>query len=202
MVSAPNNWQSIVGGIVGGISNDKRSAGLTGHNVTTDNPQTYGWIGQETSDLRQPIQKESSQNPSIPFTSGSPGVAMPYAQLLPNDIPTFLQQGAPGTNVSIRTEASSVGSPTLIPTGFAPINNAQFSGYGMSPQNGDHFKQYFANQIGLSNQLPKASPAVSAMAVQVEQSLGSAGSQDSWIHAWQTFTNMRKTYQPNQTYHG
>ena len=198
----PNNWDSIVGGIVRGLSNDHRSAGLTGSNVKTDNPHTYAWIGQETSDLRQPIQKEATQNPSLPFTMGSPGTQYSYSQTLPTEVRTFFTQATPGTDVSIRSEASSVGSQTLIPTNYAPINNRQTSGYGMSPQNGDHFKAYFANQIGLNNNLPKANAAVTTEHIQEQQGLGSAGSNAVWHNSWQTFISMRKSYSPNQTYHG
>jgi len=202
MVDAPNNFGSIVGGIVRGSTNSRRSVGLTGHNVSTDNPLTFAWIGQETSDLRQPIQKEVSQNPSLPFEKTTPGTQYEYTNPLPTDVRTLFNQGSPGTNVSLRDKAASVGSSTLIPTGFAPMNNAVGAGFGMSPQNGDHFKFYFANQIGLSNMLPKANAATMAQGVMEEQSRNVAGSADIWHGNWQTFISMRKAYNPNQTYYG
>jgi hypothetical protein len=198
----PNNFQSIVGGIFRGLSNDRRSVALTGSNVKTDNPLTFTWIGQETSDLRQPIEKEVSSNPSLPFEKTTPGTQYEYANTLPTDVRTLVKQGSPGTDVSIRDKASSVGSSTLVPTGFAPINNAQNAGVGMSPQNGDHFKSYFANQIGLSNQLPVAHAASTLQGVMEEQSRNITGSADVWHGSWQTFVNMRKRYNPNQTYYG
>src|SRR5215471_8209973 len=192
-----NNFGSIVGGIVRGLSNDRRSAGLTGSNVKTDNPHTYRWIGQETSDLRQPIEKEMSQNPSLPFEKTTSGTEYSYTNPLPTDIRTLIQQGSPGTDIAETRQASSIGSTIQTVPPVVPINNWNFSGMGMSPQNGDHFKYYFANQIGVKNQNANPLPA-NVLAFSTEQANTVIdGSHDVWNGAWQTFISMRKNYQPS-----
>src|SRR5215831_17224135 len=130
--------------MIRGLSNDKRSLGIsTSASVKTDNPLTYAWIGQNTSDLRQPIEKEQSQNPSLPFEKSSSGTQYSYSQPLPTDITTLVSQGSPGTNISETDLASSIGSLIQPTPGFVRPDNWNFSGYGMSPQNADHFKAYF-----------------------------------------------------------
>jgi hypothetical protein len=193
----PNNFQSIVGGIFRGISSNKSSAGLNQTNTQNDtNPLTYQWIGESTGGTAYPINREQTQNPALPFAKGSAGTNIPYAPPVLTDIPTLLNQGSPGTDVSLRTSAGSVGSQTSIPPGMAPIANAVGNGYGMSPQNADHFKVYFANQIGLSNQLPRASAKTTGLAIADQQHENVAGSSDSWKSAYQTFSAMQKGYSP------
>jgi hypothetical protein len=196
MVDQPNNFQSIVGGIFRGLSNDKRSVGLTGSNVKTDNPHTYAWIGQETSDLRQPIEKEQSQNPSLPFAKGSSGTQYSYTQPLPTDVRTLIAQGSPGTNIALTDEASSIGSMIQTVPAQVPMNNWNFSGYGMSPQNGDHFKLYFANQLGVRNMNPTPMASQVLTAVQEQQNTNTDGSSNVWHGSWQTIQSMRKGYRP------
>jgi len=202
MVDQPNNYGSIVGGIIRGLSNDRRSAGLTGHNVTNDNPQSYAWIGQNTSDLRQPIQKEMSQNPSLPFEKGSSGTQYEYTNPLPTDIRSLVRQGYPGTDVNIVDQASSVGSLVQGMPSFVPINNLQLSGYGMSPQNADHFKYYFANQMGQLNLTPQVNPSNVLTAVQEHQNINTDGSAQVWHGAFQTFGTMLKRYNPANSFRG
>jgi hypothetical protein len=192
----PNNFDSIFGGILRGLSNDKRSVGLTGSNVKTDNPHTYTWIGQETSDLRQPIEKEQSQNPSLPFAKGSSGTQYSYTQPLPTDITTLVSQGSPGTSIAETDQASSIGSTIQTVPNKVPVNNSQSNGYGMSPQNGDHFKQYFANQIGVMNKNPVPMSSQVLTAVQEQQNMNTDGSSDVWHGSWQTIQSMRKGYRP------
>jgi len=192
----PNNFQSIFGGIIRGLSNDKRSVGLTGHNVSTDNPHTYTWIGQETSDLRQPIEKEQSQNPSLPFAKGSSGTQYSYTQPLPTDITTLVSAGSPGTSIAETDQASAIGSMIQTVPNKVPVNNSQSNGYGMSPQNGDHFKQYFANQIGVMNKNPVPMASQVLTAVQEQQNTNTDGSSDVWHGSWQTIQSMRKGYRP------
>jgi hypothetical protein len=196
MVDQPNNFGSIVGGILRGLSNDKRSVGLTGSNVKTDNPQTYSWIGQETSDLRQPIQKEQSQNPSLAFAKGSSGTQYAYSKPLPTDITTLVSQGAPGTNISETDLASSIGSLIQPTPGFVRPDNWNFSGMGMSPQNADHFKTYFANQIGVNHRVTPPLSAQVMTDVQEQQNTNTDGSSNLWHGAWQTIQSMRKGYRP------
>ena len=198
MVDTPTNADSIFGGIFRGLSNNRSSGALNQTNTqNSNNPLTYQWIGFPTpSDLRQPIEKEQTQNPSLPFDKGSSGTNVPYSSAPLTDIPTLLQQGSPGTNTSIRDTASSVGSPTNVPAGWAPIANPVGSGYGMSPQNADHFKQYFANQIGLGNNLPKASAANTTLAIAHQQHTNSAGASDAWQRSWEVFGSMQKDYNP------
>jgi hypothetical protein len=191
----PTRWQSITGGILRGLSNDKRSAGLTGSNVKTDNPHTYTWIGQETSDLRQPIQKEQTQQPALPFGMASGGTQYSYQNPLPTDIRMLLTQGSPGTDVGTKDASSDTGSLNQSVPGNAPMNNGfQSSGYGMSPQNGDHFKYYFANSIGAqaNNKVPFPSSVLNA--VQVQQNSNTDGNPDVWKGAMQVFGSMSKGY--------
>ena len=194
------NFGSIVGGIVRGLSNDKRSAGLTGSNVKTDNPHTYNWIGQETSDLRQPIQKEMSQNPSLPFEKGSSGTEYSYSNPLPTDITTLVKQGSPGTNVSPFREASSIGSLIQTVPSYVPNNNWNFSGFGMSPQNADHFKTYFANQIGVNPANPNPLSANVLTAITEQANTPIDGSHDVWNGAWETYISMRKDSKPSNQF--
>jgi len=194
------NFGSIVGGIVRGLSNDKRSAALTGSNVKTDNPQTFTWIGQNTSDLRQPIQKEMSQNPSLPFEKGSSGTQYSYSQPLPTDITTLVAQGSPGTNVGEFREASSIGSLIQTIPSIVPNNNWNFSGFGMSPQNGDHFKTYFANQIGINPANPNPLSANVLTAVTEQANIPIDGSVNVWNGAWQTINAMGKPYHPSNQF--
>jgi|SRR5215471_5388835 len=202
MVNNPNNFQSIIGGMIRGLTNSRRSAALTAHNVSNDNPQSFAWIGGSTSDLRQPIEKEMSQQPSLAFGKASSGTSYAYFNPVLNDIPSLYLQGQPGTNVSERKVAGSVGSPTNVPAPFAPIDNWPSAGYGMSPQNGDHFKYYFANQIGLSNQLPKPNPANVAEMTMAAQNHSAAGASDLWFSHAQTVSNMLKGYNPSGNYRG
>jgi hypothetical protein len=196
----PSNWDSIFGGIIRGLSNDRRSVGLTGSNVKTDNPQTYSWIGQETSDLRQPIDKEQSQNPSLPFAKGSSGIQYAYSQPVTTDVRTLVAQGSPGTNIAYTDQASSIGSMIqTVPTRVRP-NNWNFSGYGMSPQNGDHFKLYFANQIGVRNMNPNPMSSQVLTAVQEQQNTNTDGSSDVWHGNWQVIQAMRKGYRPSNQF--
>lgn len=197
MADTPNNFTSIFGGIFRGLSNNKASGGLNQTNTqSSDNPLTYQWIGAPTGGTTYQIDREQTQNPSLPFEKGSAGTNVPYAKPVLTDIPTLLNQGSPGTDVSLRTSAGSVGSATHIPPGMAPINNAVGNGYGMSPQNADHFKVYFANQIGLSNQLPRASAKTTGLAIADQQHENVGGSSDSWKSAYQTFASMQKGYSP------
>jgi len=193
-----NNFQSIVGGIFRGLSNNRASGGLNQTNTqSSQNPLTYQWIGFPTpSDLRQPIQKEQTQNPSLAFEKGSAGTSQSYSMPPLTDIPTLVTQGMPGPDSSFRLTAGSVGSKSNIPALRAPINNAQGNGFGMSPQNGDHFKQYFANQIGLFNVLTKPVPEATASAISVQQHTNVAGNPDAWASSWQTFLSMAKGYNP------
>jgi len=191
----PNNWQSITSGILKGISNDKRSVGLTGSNTKTDNPNTFTWIGQETSDLRQPIQKEQTQTPSLPFGNASAGTVYSYQNPLPTDIRMLISQGSPGTNVSPKDASSDTGSLIQgIPDTVATNNAFPSSGYGMSPQNGDHFKYYFANTIGAQANNKVPFPASVLTAVQEQQNFNTDGSSNVWNGAMQLFGSMSKSY--------
>lgn len=197
MVDSPNNFTSIFGGIFRGLSNNKSSGGLNQTNTqNSSNPLTYQWIGQSAGGTTYQIDREQTQNPSLPFEKGSGGTNVAYSSPPLTDIPTLLNQGAPGTDVSIRNSAGSVGSPTNVPAGYAPRNNGVGSGFGMSPQNADHFKQYFANQIGLQNNLPRASAKNTTLAVSDQQHTNVAGSSDSWQSSFQTFAAMQKGYSP------
>ena len=198
MVSAPNNFQSIFGGIFRGLSNNRSSGGLNQTNTqNSDNPLTYQWIGFPTpSDLRQQIQKEQTQNPSLPFEKGSGGTSVDYSRAVLTDIPTLVNQGSPGTDISLRHSAASAGSPTNIPTGFASPTNWVGNGYGMSPQNGDHFKTFFANQLNLRNVLPKATPMITSLAISEQADTHVANSNDSWKNAFQLYSSMQKQYYP------
>ncbi len=202
MVDRPTNFGSIIGGIIRGLSNDKRSAGLKGSNVTNDNPQSYGWIGQETSDLRQPIEKEQTQNPSLPFLTKSSGVEYSYTTPLPTDIRSRITAGMPGTNVDSTNQASSIGSMIQTVPSMVLMNNWQEHGYGMSPQNGDHFKTFFANQMGVRAILPQPLPSAVANAVSHQADSNLVGSHDVWHSSWQTFLTMRKTHHPSAQYLG
>src|SRR5215831_14724720 len=187
--------------MIRGLSNDKRSLGIsTSANVKTDNPLTYAWIGQETSDLRQPIEKEQSQNPSLPFAKGSSGTQYSYTQPLPTDVTTLISQGSPGPSITPTVHASSIGSLIQPMPGFVPMNNWAFNGMGMMPQNGDHFKSFFANQNGLANMQPTPLPASVLSAVQEQQNVGSHGSNDVWASGWQTFQAMGKDYKPSNQF--
>jgi hypothetical protein len=194
------NFGSIVGGIIRGLSNDRRSVALTGHNVTTDNPNTYTWIGQEPGDLRQPIQKEMSQNPSLPFEKASSGSQYEYTQPLPTDIRTLITAGSPGTDISPTTYASSIGSWVQRVPSLVPMNNGQFNGYGMSPQNADHFKVHFANQIGMRNMMAAPSASIVATAIQEQANINTDGPTDPWENALSLFQFMRKSYTPSSQY--
>jgi hypothetical protein len=202
MVDIPTNFQSIVGGIFRGLSNDKRSVGLTGSNVKTDNPQTYTWIGQETSDLRQPIEKEQTQNPSLPFLKGSSGTQYAYTNPLPTDIRTGILESYPGTSIEKTFVPSSIGSLLQPMPDMVPLNNWQQRGYGMSPQNADHFKTYFANQIGLTNLIPQPTPSNTMDAVQAQQQSSTVGRHSDWFNVWQHILTMRKTYTPANNFRG
>lgn len=194
----PNNFESIFGGMFRGLASNKSSGGLNQTNTqNASNPQTYQWIGQASGGTVFPINREQTQNPALPFAFGSAGISLSYANPVLTDIPTLLSQGSPGTDVSQRDAAGSVGSPTNIPATYASLSGGYIgNGYGMSPQNADHFKTFFANQIGLSNKLPKASAFNTSLAITDQADTHIGSSQDSWKNAWNVFSSMQKGYSP------
>lgn len=199
-----NNFQSIVGGIIRGLTNDKASAGTNPHIPTQqNNPLVYTWIAQQTNDLRQPIEKEQSQNPSLPFGKASSGTQYEYTNPLPTDIRMLISQGSPGTNIDPTQQASSIGSLIQTVPDLVPLNNWNFSGFGMSPQNADHFKSYFANQLGVQNTNKYPLSGQILAEVQEQANTNADGSSNVWHGAWQTFETMTKPYHPaNQFRHG
>jgi hypothetical protein len=198
----PNNLQSIVGGIFRAVSNNKVSLGLTDQNVTTDNPQTYTWIGHSDKLPTYPTDREQTQSPAIPWYSKSSGTGFSYSQPVPTDFTSRFAANTPGTDVSITDQASSIGSTIQSVPRYVPMGNMQFNGYEMSPQNGAHFKNYFANQLGMQNlnPLPNASNVLTA--IQEQQGIQTDGSADVWHSHFRLFQNLGKDYRPAQQFRG
>jgi len=198
-----NNFESIFGGIFRGLASNKSSAGLNQTNTQSDkNPLTYAWIGQQTNDLRQPIEKEQSQSPALPGLFGSSGTAYSYSVPLPTDVRSIASYNNPATSVALNSLPSQLGSTVHPAPAYAPIDNWAFRGYGMSPQNGDHFKQYFANQMGNFNMMPKPNPSNVLTAVSDQANIAVDGSADVWQGTYQTMTLMGKRYNPMANYRG
>jgi hypothetical protein len=148
------------------------------------------------ANLAQPITKEQTQNPSLPFGKSSAGTEYSYENPLPTDIRMLVTQGIPGTNVSPNDASSDTGSLIQpIPDNVPYAGSFQSSGYGMSPQNGDHFKYYFANNIGNYANTKVPFPATVLSAIQEQPGVNSDGSSNVWHGAFQTFATMRKGYQ-------
>jgi len=198
----PNNFESIFGGIFRGLSSNKSSAGTNSLIPTQqNNPLVYGWIGQETNDLRYPISKEQTQNPVLGPNLSS-GTQFAYSSPVPTDIPTQIQGSYPTTDVSrVALVSSRIGSMVQPIPCVVPINNGQFNGYEMSPVNGQHFFGYFANQLGMYNLQGRPNAANVLTAIQAEANVNSDGSSDLWNGAWQTILSMRKSYDPNASNH-
>lgn len=199
----PTNYESIFGGIFRGLSNNKNSGGTNPQIPTQqNNPLVYAWIGQQTNDLRQPIQKEQAQNSTLGLAS-SAGTLVPYSQPVPTDIPTRTALTTPGTDVSLAVFASPIGGLTQpVPLAVPTSNNGGgFGDYDMQPLNGSHFSRYFSNQLGNYNLLAKPNPANVLTAVQEQANSNSDGSANVWQGAYQTFAMMAKPYDPNASNH-
>jgi len=200
-----SNLQSILGGIFGGLSNNKSSGGLSGSNVKTNNPQTYAWIGQAAGGTRYQTTRESQQGQQLPWYSGSSGTGFSYSQLLPTDIPSISHQVTPATNVQAMgwDDPSVVGSTISALPGTVPVANfGQFNGYQMNPQNAESWRTYYANQM--SNVPLKRQPNASnvASAVTQQSSIGAEGSLDPWASHSSLVTAMAKGYSPTRQFWG
>lgn len=194
MPDRPRNYESILGSITRAFS--KNNSGK--------NPLTRTWIGQEQNDLRQPIEKEQSQSPALPWYSRSSGTAFDWTQPVPalTDIRTRGETNSPGPDSRPTLVASSVGSLVQPMPDNVPLNNVQFSGYGMSPQNGDHFQHYFANQVNQHNITFAVNPANVLTAVSEQQNQMADGSADVWGSYNKIFDAMQKNYRPVTTSRG
>ena len=195
-----NNFQSIVGGIFRGISQNKSSAGLSESNVKELNPQTYQFIGLSSKDPRYPVAKEQTQNPALPWNSSSAGTQLGYTQPIPTNVPEKLGQQLPAPDAAPTQWASSIGSMVQPVPGYVPLNNWQINNYGMSPQNGSHFLNYFANQRGIQNLQPIPVASNVLTAVQEQQNIQTDGSADVWNGHFNLFRSMAKDYNPSVIY--
>jgi hypothetical protein len=195
----PTNAASIFGGIFRGLTNNTVSQG-TNPQVPTqqNNPNVYRWIGQSTQDLRQPVSKEATQNPALPWGTGSSGTLIPYGQNVP--LGTDIQQGAPDPSIAFDPYASQIGSTIQPIPKVIPVANNNLGNTEMMPQNGSHFKDHFVNQMGSYNLIGDPNAANVLTAVQAQANTHADGSPDIWQNAYQVFNSMAKGYNPSQQY--
>lgn len=200
--SNPNNLQSILGGIFRGMTNNKSSAGLPPDtNVRANNPNTYRWIGAPAGDQNNPpITTEQTQQPALAWFRGSAGTAFAYTQPTVTDIPNALSQPTPDTSVAFTNQASSIGSLVQSHPSSVPTGNWQTQGLGMNPTNAEHFREYFANQIGTRHLLPTPNAASVLTAVQSQNNMSADGSVDVRNLRYSITAANAKGYQPLQNF--
>ena len=198
------NLQSILGGIFGGLHNYKSSAALSESNVKTNNPQTYGWIGHSAGGTRYQTTREAQQGQQLPWYAGSTGTAFSYSQLLPTDIPSIQHQVTPGTSVLATTnDPSTVGSTiSALPDSVPAANYAQFNGYQMNPQNAEHWRTFFANQMSNVPLKRLPNPSNVMVAVTKQANITADGDANLWDSHSSLMTAMSKNYQPARQFWG
>ena len=199
------NFESIVGGIFRGLTKNNlvnpQALGMN-RNIPERVPLVSQWIGRETNDLRQPIEKEQTQNPALPWYSRSSGTQVSYSQPVPTDIPTRIAESIPQPNSNVTLEPSSIGSLVQPMPKEVPLRNWQFNGYEMSPTNGEHFKTFFANQINYINGYASPTPANVLSAVTYQQNLITDGSPDVWESHNRMIKGVEKGYTPYTSFRG
>lgn len=204
--SNPTNWDSIVGALFRGNTNNTSSAALPETNVRQNNPQTFQWIGTSyNADLRAPIQKEQTQNPALDWSRGSAGLGLSYAQPTVTDIPTVLSGIQPAPSIAFTNEASAIGSVVQSIPGTINTGNMQNAsgGYGMNPTDAAHWFSYFANQLGTRHLLPTANPASVLTAVQAQANQVTDGNVDTGAPLLNKIgAAQMKGYQPMQSFFG
>ena len=194
-----NNAESIIGGIVRGLVRNKRSLGLSTQNVKANNPQTQQWIGESYGSMTAPIQREQTQNPVLPWSTSSSGTSFSYSKPVPTDI-RYLVESA--TDITPTRYASSVGGLVQPVPGNVPINDMQVKGYGMSPLNGSHFFEYFANQNNQAYSPGLANAANVLTAISEQANVGSDGSADVWRNLYSLQMNASQRYNPAGSFRG